>query len=454
MTRLTPNQKAKLEALWRSMPVHMRSALVASAQASGGHDEASSRLISVFKELQESVQEPAGDLAKAYLLAPLKPLIGDRENVQPSRARFSPDQVSKLWGWLGRHLAKQTIETAKKCKKPPTDEIWYEFRSQLGEALDEGIKKAERVPKDMTALAKRFGGGDSGDMLRDAVVLLRNAKPIDECMNRLPARIYDLDEDLVHRVSKMHEQLVEEAPDGAVWMLLLTMGRLEQPWEIFRVVERIGKRGDDLVVSKTELAAVGDAVLADTGFFATKLKSPPANLEEAKKTYERYDRFVSYSTGMTQEFGIRKAGRWGQALFSLRAEASTNTEKVFEKVPLALDSGLPEPRRGKSGRIIPAQLPPEASVDRAEGLIYFLARAREHAKAAAVASSQKRLADASVKRLQEAGELLVDLVANSEGQNRNVAQEGLLITARLLEAADAGEDAATLRRRGNSAAAA
>ena len=157
---------------------------------------------------------------------------------------------------------------------------------------------------------------------------------------------------------------------------------------------------------------------------------------------------------MTQEFGIRKAGRWGQALFSLRAEASTNTEKVFEKVPLALDSGLPEPRRGKSGRIIPAQLPPEASVDRAEGLIYFLAKAREHANAACVASTQKRISDKVVKRLQDAGELLVDLVATSEGQNRNVAQEGLMITARLLDAADAGESAATLRRRGNAAAAA
>lgn len=454
MARLTPNQKAKLEALWRSMPVHMRSALVASASASAGQDDASKRLIEVFKELQEAVQEPAGDMAKAYLLAPLKPLIGDPETVQPSRARFSPDQISKLWGWLGRHLAKQTIETAKKCKKPPTDDIWYEFRTQLGDALQEGIEKAERVPKDMTALAKRFGGGDAADMLRDAVVLLRNAKAVDACMNRVPARVYDLDDDLTHRIKEMHEQLMEEAPDGAVWMLLLTMGRLEQPWEIFRVIERIGKRGDDLVVSKTELAAVGDAVLADTGFFATKLKSPPANLEEAKKTYERYDRFVAYSTGMTKEFGIRKAGRWGQALFSLRAEASTNTEKIFEKVPLALDSGLPEPRRGKSGRIIPAQLPPEAHVDRAEGLIFFLAKAREHANAAAVASTQKRIADASIKRLQDAGELLVDLVASSEGQNRNVAQEGLLITARLLEAAEADEVAATLRRRGNAAAAA
>lgn len=452
MGKLSPSQKAKLEALWRTMPPHTRKALVAAAQsgASGGGEDA--RLLDVFKELEESTQEPAGDMAKAYLLAPLKPFVGDPATTQPSRARFSPEQVSKVWGWLGRHLAKQTIEIAKKCKKPPSAAIWHEFRGQLGAALDDAIKKAERVPKDMTALAKRFGA-DSADMLRDAVVLLRNSEALDKALDRLPPRIFDLDEDICTRLKDIHDELIEEAPDAAVWFLLIAMGRLENTWEIFRVVERIGKRGDDLVVSKTELAAVGDAVLADTGYFASRLRNPPATLEEAKKIYDLFDRFVAFSTGMTKEFGIRKAGRWGQSLFSLRAEASTNVEKILAKVPLALDSGLPEPRRGKSGRIIPAQLPPDSAVDRAEGLLYFTAQTREIANAAAVASTQKRIADAAVKRMQDAGEMLVDLVAKSEGQNRTAAQAGLEITARLLDAADDSESAATLRRRGTAAAA-
>ena len=88
-----------------------------------------------------------------------------------------------------------------------------------------------------------------------------------------------------------------------------------------------------------------------------------------------------------------------------------------------------------------------------DGLLYFTTKAREHATAAAIASSQKRISTDAVTRMQDAGELLVDLVAESEGQNRNVAREGLEITARLLTIADADEVAATLRRRGNAAAA-
>lgn len=452
MAKLSPSQRAKLEALWRSMPAHMRDALAASARAAAATDPSSKRLVEVFQELQAAIQEPAGDAAKGYLLAPLKPLVGDPATTPPSRARFSPEQVSKVWGWLGRQLAKETIEMAKKCKQPPSEPIWYEFRGKLADALDEAVNKAERVPKDMTALAKRFGG-DGGAMLRDAVILLRNSQAIDEAMTRIPPKIFDLDEDLCTRLKKIHDEMMETAPDAAVWVLIITMGRLDRPWEIFRVIERIGKRGDDLVVSKTELAAVGDAVLADTGYFASRLQSPPATLDEAKATYELFDKFVNYSVGMTQEFGIRKAGRWGQSLFSLRAEASMHVEKILAKVPLALDSGLPEPRRGKSGRIIPAQLPPDSAIERAEGLLYFTAKAREHATAAAIASSQKRISTDAVTRMQDAGELLVDLVAESEGQNRNVAREGLEITARLLAIADADEVAATLRRRGNAAAA-
>ncbi|WP_417490147.1 hypothetical protein, partial [Maricaulis sp.] len=178
-----------------------------------------------------------------------------------------------------------------------------------------------------------------------------------------------------------------------------------------------------------------------------------ASRAEAERYFELFSRYVGYSTGMVQEFGIRKDGRWGRSLFGLRAEASTNVEKVMEKVPLALDTGLPEPRRGKSGRIIPAQLPPTAAIERANGLLYFLHRAREHANAAAIASAQKRLYDQAERRMQDAGKMLVDLVAGSSGQSRVSAQECLAIVADLLDAAGSSETAELLRRRGSAAAA-
>ncbi|OLF72270.1 hypothetical protein AWH62_10560 [Maricaulis sp. W15] len=435
------------------MPEHMRATLRATTKAAAPSDPASALLSTIFAELDEAMRKPAGDLAKAYVLAPLRPLVGESGIIPPSRFRFTTEDLSKIWGWMGRHLAKDMVETAKKCKRPESDPIWFEFRRQAGAALAEAVHKADRVPKDMTALLKRFGG-EGRAMLSDAIVLLNNCEEIAGAMAEVPEKIEDFDDDLSLTVKRLHETMHESNAEAALWVLLLTMGRLESPWQIFRVVKRIGRRDDDLVVSKTELAAVGDAVLGDTGYFAARLKQPPQTLEEAKACYLVFDRFVAFSTGMTAEFGIRKDGRWGRSLFGLRAEASTNVEKILAKVPLALDAGLPEPRRGRSGRVIPAQIPPEAAIDKAEGLLYFLGKCREHATAAAIASTQKRIADAAEKRMQEAGEMLVDLVATSEGQNRTTAQDGLDITVRLMLAAGCDEAASLLRRRGVAAAAA
>lgn len=453
MANLSPSQRAKLEALWRSMPEKMRAALRATTKAAAASDPASAALDTIFSELEDALRSPAGDLAKAYVLSPLRPLVGDSALISPSRFRFSAEDLSKIWGWMGRHLAKDMVEAAKKCKCPERDPIWFDFQRQAGAALADAVHKADRVPKDMTALLKRFGS-EGRAMLSDAIVLLNNNEQISAAMAQLPTRIDDYDDDLTLITKNLHEEMVESNSEAALWILLLTMGRLESPWQIFRVVRRIGRRDDDLVVQKTELAAVGDAVLGDTGYFAARLKQPPQTLEEAKACFQLFDRFVAFSTGMTAEFGIRKDGRWGRSLFGLRAEASTNVEKILAKVPLALDAGLPEPRRGRTGRVIPAQIPPAAAVDKAEGLLYFLGRCREHATAAAIASTQKRIADAAEKRMQEAGEMLVDLVASSEGQNRTTASDGLDITIRLLESAGHDEAASLLRRRGVAAAAA
>lgn len=452
MAQLSPHQRAKLQALWRKIPAKTRASLLATAQAGAEADEATRQLLEILSEMEEGLRTPAGDLAKPYVLAPLRPMVAEAGTVPPSRFRFTPEDLSKIWGWLAKNIARDTIERAKKCTRPESDPVWFEFRREVGEALAKAVTAAERVPKDMTALMKRFGP-EGKAMLADAVTLLSCSEEIHGAMSQLPDRIEDFDDDLCYLVRDLHEALVGTKPDAALWILLLTMGRLVYPWQIFRAIAKIGKREDDLVVSKTDLAAVGDAVLADTGYFAAKLKQPPQTLEEAKACFELFDRFVAYSSGMTAEFGIRKAGRWGQVLFSLRAEASGNVEKILAKVPLALDSGLPEPRRGKTGRIIPAQMPSAQAIDRVEGLLYFLGRCREHASAAAIGSTQKRIADAAEKRMQEAGEMLVDLVANSEGQNRTTAQEGLELTARLFDASGREDLASLLRRRGVAAAA-
>lgn len=452
MSKLSPSQRAKLQTLWRSMTVTMRQTLLAAARAGAKQDEASADLAGILQGLEEGLLPEAGDQAKGFVLSPLQPFTAPKDEQPPSRFRFTPDDLSKMWGWLGQKLAKDTVERARKSRKPKDDPSWHVHRRECADALEAWVQSAERVPKDMTTLMKRFGK-NGRDMLYDAISLLRYSEPLEVGISGMPERIYEFDDGLAIRLNKAYEVLTEEHPSAGVWLLLIAMSRMDAPWEVFRVIEKIGRRGDDLVVSKTELAAVGDKVLEDCGFYAARLHMPPSTPDEAQALFATFDRFVNYSVGMTKCFGIRKDGRWGRHLFSLRAEASTNVEKIIDKVSLSLDAGLPEPRRGRTGRIIPAQLPSAAAVDKAEAMLIFLERTREHADAAAIASSQKRTAEAALTRMSEAGELLVDLIADSEGQNKTVAQEGLEITARLMRALGHDEAAGVLSRRGSAAAA-
>jgi hypothetical protein len=450
MSSLSDAQKAKLEVLWRRMPDAMRTALRASAAASAGGDPASAALVEVFDELTKACREPAGDKAKGYLFEPLRLLIGDPDDVAPTRARFTAKGVATLWAWLAKDVAPKLVAEAKDCREPATHEIWHDFRLRLGEALDKALAKADRVPKDMTALTKRFDKGGR-EWLGDAAVLMRRSRELEEALVGVSESVEDLSENLVDNIHKRYEAMTEEAPNGALWLLIVLLARLESPWQIFRMIERIGKRGDDLVVSKTDIAVLGDSVLADTGFYASRLKMPPANLDEARDVLGTLERYVSYSTGMTREFGIRKDGRWGRSLFSLRAEASSNLEKIFEKASPFMKSGLPEPIKGRNGRVIPAQPPEDAAVDRCEAMLFLLAGSREYADAAAVGSLRKKIHEDCLQRLEEAGAALVDLVADSEGQARTTSETGLEITARLMDAAGESDSASVLRRRGAAA---
>ena len=430
----------------------MRKQLRQAAEAAAVEDDPKSQaLLDVFARLERQCVEPAGDKAKIYVLDPLRPLTGDPDNTPPSRYRFSPKWLGLLWSWLGGEVAQAEINQAKASREPPASSYWYTVRKEIAEKLEEALTKAERVPKDMTALTKRFGKG-AKEWLGDVASLLRHSETMAEAMREYPADIREFDGPLAELTAERHAELEESSPDAARWLLILIMARMQSPWQIFRAVKIIGKRDDDLMVQSTHLAAAGDAVLEDVSYYAGRLKSPPGDLPEAKVLCETLERYVGYSVGMAREFGIRKDGRWGRKLFSMRANASSNLEKVLEKTPIALGSGLPEPIKGRGGRLVPAQLPDPAHIDRAEGLLFLLGASKEYADQAAVASLRNRLAEQCLDRLERAGSALLQLVKAETGQARIAASDGLEVTARLLEALGEGDLANSMRRRAAAAA--
>jgi hypothetical protein len=81
----------------------------------------------------------------------------------------------------------------------------------------------------------------------------------------LPAFIPDLPDDLSASVRDRYEAASEADPDAGVWALFLIMARMDRPWRLLRVFEKIARRGDDLLLSRAPTwPTIGDALLLTT----------------------------------------------------------------------------------------------------------------------------------------------------------------------------------------------
>lgn len=430
----------------------MRNKLLAAAEAGAASDPATKKLFQTLRDLDSGAAQD-DTLARSRFFEPLKNLVGDPELAPPSRAYFTPQFIQSLWGWLDEESEGQLICEAIADENLSWKDSWNARRQKAGTTLRDFVDRAETDRKAEGRIVAMWGASGL-DSARDASTLLLHGGAIQAVLANFPDRISDLDTGLCKRLRDAYDALAEETPEAALWLLLQVLARLEKPAQIFRAIEKIGKRGDDLLVSKTDLATVGDAVFKDAEHFAARLKHPPQSLEDAEAGVEGLAHYTSITVGMTREFGIRKDGRWGKQLFGLRSQVSTDLEKIFAAVPKILDRALPEPRKGKGGVMIPTDIAAEAVLQTAAAHLHFVAGAQEWATQAAVGSIHKKTEELATNALDDCASNLINIAQHTDGDDRKLALKGLDVVAMLTDAAGQAESASLIRRRSAAALAA
>lgn len=449
---LSEPTKTRLSAFWAGLPDAIRTQLVTAAAAAAQADARQQGLHDILTELEAGLV-PADQVARSRFFEPLASLTGDPAQSPPSRAYFSPQFLDRIWSWLGDHFGEAFIKKAIADDNLAWHESWTERRKTAAAALSEFLDTSASDRKAEARLAALWGAGGTG-RARDVVTLLRSCSEISAALKEFPDDIRDLTPDLCTELRDNYERLGEDAPDAGLWFLLIILARLKKTAQIFRAVEKIGRRSDDLLVSKTDLATVGDAVFKDAEHFAALFKHAPDTVEDARVAVDGLANYVSITVGMTREFGIRKDGRWGKQLFGLRSQVSSDLEKIFASVTKAVDKALPVPRKGKGGVLSPSEIPPEAIIEQAAARLHFVAGAHEWASQAAVASIHKKTEEAAATLLDDCSSTLINLVQHSDGEDQVLASRGLEVVARLFEAAGQDENASLIRRRSAAALAA
>lgn len=265
-------------------------------------------------------------------------------------------------------------------------------------------------------------------------------------MEGLPERIPELTEGLGATIRDRYEAAGEADPDAAVWLLFLLMARMDRPWRILRVFERIARREDDLLVSQTDMAGIGDALLTDAAHELTRFDHPPETLEEADQAVEGLTGFAAITVGMTREIGIRKDGDWGKQLFDLRSRASEQMTRIHEAARDAFWRATPE-GGGLKRRVGAAPKPGEPLFVKAQALGRFLVATKDDAGRAAVGSAHNEVLADIRERFEAVGQSCLIGLRDASAETAEGLQDRVREIALLMEAMKENEAAAILLRR-------
>ncbi|TGY89974.1 hypothetical protein E5163_02240 [Marinicauda algicola] len=446
MTSLTPAKIERLRTLLRTLPGPVADRLTLAA---GEGDPLLARLLSFCRLDPE-------EAARTRFFAPLAPLSGDPADTRPSLAYAPPAVLEALWRWIDETLDREAAETARRAaarfETSESGELDC-LRVRVAERILAELDRLDEDPKAEKRL-RQFLGVRDFKAVRDIAVILRAAPVLRRALDGLPSAIEEISDAVSADLRDRYERAAEEDPDAGAWFLYFVMARLTKPWRILRTFERIGKRGDDLLLSRTDMAGIGDALLLDAEHHLSGFEKSPASPAEARAAAAALAEFATVTVGMTREIGIRKDGAWGQKLVALRTRAAAQMERIHARARKVFDPVLAPPRAGRAARLNPVPASGMAEFEEAVALALFLKATAADASRAAVGGAHQELLNDLKTELDELGGHLLRQLRDEDGEHAEAARTRLEDVARLLTALGETDSANILLRRTAAAKAA
>lgn len=296
------------------------------------------------------------------VFAPLEPIIVD-DGAAPVRGGLvARSTVETFWRWategpLAEESAAAEAAHAAACAGDPSaaEAVLAAYRSSLAEAA-RGLVESQGEGLDLRD--RKAGLAQLGSL---AAALACEAR-IQALLATWPERLKHVAEPQIAEVRALHDMLAVERPEVEPSLLLLVMARLERPWQILRMLERIAKTNSDILVEATEFVSVGEVLIDRAEADAACFRTLPSEPFVADRVLPALERFAGVVSGMTEEFQIRRNGIWGGRLYALKARGARDLEEICKAAVEWVEAATPRATQPNGAWSADVSRPPEAYV--------------------------------------------------------------------------------------------
>jgi len=381
---------------------------------------------------------------------PFEDLLVSAPRKEKQKAVILRASVVPVWNWLSIDLvpaeAQAYFRDAKTLilsgKLDAAQERARAFWVVAGTAMREALAGEPGL----SAAGKKLTKDEIADA-REIALLLLEADEMLKIQERLPKPVPHLTEEILWQLRESYDALIARNPDVAPFVAVVTMNRLQRPWEALRLPLMVSRQTGDVLISKTDMGLVGEILLARMDAMKAVILAARHPAFEAEALIEQVSAFSGISSALVKEVELRRDGEWGQRLLKDRSAIGAVMDGFMDRAIKEILQALPM-HKGTADFSRPT-----VAEKRAVALNYarLVAGTRHFAAAASFAAKQSLALEETSNHLRRYIENAVRDMRGSSGEKRATVESQLQYCADMAALLFSGEEAELIRRRARAA---
>ena len=380
---------------------------------------------------------------------PFEDLLDSGARKTKHKAVIARASVMPVWTWVSTILLPTQTQTYLSATKAlilsgKLDEARTQTRSFWTVAAS-----AMRAALDRDQTAKLLSADEIADA-REMALLLSEGEEIEKVQARLPKPLPHLTEDILWQLRESYDALILRNPDVAPFIAVVTMNRLQRPWEALRLPMMVSRQTSDALISKTDMGLVGEILFARMDAMKAAILAARHPMFDAQKLVAEVGGFADLSSAVVKEIEVRRNGEWGQRLLKDRAAIGEVMDGFMERAIRELGGALPMHKgSGDFSHAAPAE-------KRALALNYarLVVGTRHFAAAGSFAAKHRTALEETSNHLRRYIEDGIREMRSSGGEKRAIIESQLTFGADVAAVLVSKEEGELIRRRLRAAQAA